>query len=112
MRILELQIKGFRSFREATWRPGDLNVLIGPNASGKSNLIQVVEFIRAAASGRLRDFVDREGGMGRLVWDGQDERIVVAHQKHDEYPHRQHRRHCHHCRQHHRFWQHPNSSNG
>ena len=52
-------------------------MLIGPNASGKSNLIQVFEFIRAAASGRLRDFVDREGGMGRLVWDGQDDHISL-----------------------------------
>ena len=37
MKITELEIQGYRSLKDVTWHLGDLNVVIGPNASGKSN---------------------------------------------------------------------------
>ena len=43
MKIIKLEVEGFRSLKSQTWCPGDLNVLIGPNASGKSNLLRVLE---------------------------------------------------------------------
>ncbi|MBD3266240.1 AAA family ATPase, partial [bacterium] len=75
MKILELNIKGFRSLKDVTWKPGDLNVLIGPNASGKSNLLRCLEFISASAEGKLGDYVKRAGGMEPLVWDGKADAI-------------------------------------
>ena len=45
MKIIELEIEGYRSLKSQSWRPGDLNVLIGPNASGKSNLLRVLEML-------------------------------------------------------------------
>ena len=30
MKIIKLEIEGFRSLKSQTWCPGDLNVLIGP----------------------------------------------------------------------------------
>lgn len=77
MKILELEVKGFRSLRELKWQPGDLNVVIGPNASGKSNLLRALEAINAAAAGHLGSYVQREGGMEPLVWDGRTEEIVL-----------------------------------
>lgn len=78
MRILKLDIEGFRSFKSQSWQPGDLNVLIGPNASGKSNLLRVLELLTAAAAGRLGEFIlRREGGMESLVWDGQVDGVRV-----------------------------------
>ena len=77
MRIIELAIEGYRSFKSQTWRPGDLNVVIGPNASGKSNLLRVLEMIGQAAQGRLGRHVQQEGGMDALVWDGQAEAVAV-----------------------------------
>ncbi len=71
MKILKLEIEGFRSFKSQTWCPGDLNVLIGPNASGKSNLLRVLEMLSVAAQGGLGKYVQQEGGMEPLVWDGQ-----------------------------------------
>ena len=76
MKIIELNITGFRSLKEVTWKPGDLNLIIGPNGSGKSNLLKALEMISEFARGHLSDQVTCEGGMGSLVWDGRAERIV------------------------------------
>jgi predicted ATPase len=70
MRILELEIEGFRSIASQAWRPGPLNVLIGPNAGGKSNLLRVLEFLSTAAQGRLGQYVLREGGIEPILFDG------------------------------------------
>ena len=46
MKILSLDIEGFRSLKRVDeWRPGDLNILIGPNASGKSNLLRALDLL-------------------------------------------------------------------
>jgi predicted ATPase len=70
MRILELEVEGFRSLKSQAWHPGDLNVVIGPNASGKSNLLRVLEFLQIASVGRLGDHIRREGGIEPILWDG------------------------------------------
>ncbi len=69
MKMLKLGVDGFKSLRQVEWRPSDLNVLIGPNASGKSNLMRSLELISAAASGTLAEFVRNGGGMGAIRWD-------------------------------------------
>jgi predicted ATPase len=71
MGIERLEIKGFRSLRDVVWEPGRLNVLIGPNASGKSNLLDACALLRESAHGKLNEGVVRRGGMAPLVWDGQ-----------------------------------------
>ncbi len=40
MSIQRLEAEGFRSFREMAWEPGSLNVFIGPNTCGRSNLLR------------------------------------------------------------------------
>ena len=45
MKIRDLKIEGFRSLKSVEWKPGDVNMLIGPNAGGKSNLLQALEMI-------------------------------------------------------------------
>ena len=75
MLIQELQIEGFRSLKSVTWKPGRLNVLIGPNGGGKSNLLRALEVLRASANGELRDTTIKMGGMAPLVWDGQARKI-------------------------------------
>lgn len=77
MKLLKLDIEGYRSLKNVSWQPGDLNVLIGPNASGKSNLLRVFELLRAAASGGLGDLVRDEGGMEPIVWDGSASAVRV-----------------------------------
>lgn len=70
MRIIELEIEGFRSIASQAWRPGSLNVLIGPNAGGKSNLLKSLELLSTAARGRLGKYVQDEGGIEPILFDG------------------------------------------
>lgn len=78
MKIVQLDIQGFRSLKDVSWRPGDLNVIIGPNGSGKSNLLKMLELISAAAQGKLSDYVQRSGGMGAILWDGSVNSITLS----------------------------------
>jgi len=78
MKILSLEIHGYRSLKDVSWTPGDLNVLIGPNGSGKSNLLRALELISISARGQLGKYIQRAGGMDPLVWDGKANRIRFA----------------------------------
>lgn len=75
MKIIQLEVEGFRSLKSQTWSPGELNVLIGPNASGKSNLLRVLEMLSIGARGELGRYIQQEGGMEPIVWDGQADRV-------------------------------------
>ena len=77
MKILNLKVEGFRSLRSIEWTPGDLNVVIGPNASGKSNLLSLLEMLAVSAQGALGKYVLSQGGIIPLVWDGRAERIAI-----------------------------------
>jgi len=55
---------------------GNLNILIGPNAAGKSNLIEALSLLRAtpvsatSSNMDLRSVVRRGGGVNEWVWKG------------------------------------------
>jgi predicted ATPase len=70
MEITTLNISGFRSLRQVTWLPGRLNVLIGPNGSGKTNLLRALALLKQAASGNLEQAVVHSGGLTQICWDG------------------------------------------
>lgn len=70
MKITQLDVEGFRSLRNVSWFPGDLNVVIGPNGTGKSNLLRLMELISVSAQGKLGKYIQSLGGMDPIVWDG------------------------------------------
>ncbi|RIK80344.1 chromosome segregation protein SMC [candidate division KSB1 bacterium] len=78
MKILQLDIEGFRSLKKVSWQPGDLNIVIGPNGSGKSNLLRFMELLSVSAQGRLGKYIQTLGGMDPLVWDGQATMILSS----------------------------------
>lgn len=78
MKIHQLEIEGYRSLKSQSWSPGDLNVLIGPNASGKSNVLRALELLNFAAKGELGRYVLEEGGMDSIVWDGRVREIRLV----------------------------------
>src|SRR6266478_1165542 len=58
MRTLEkLTIKNFKSIREQTLALGRLNVFIGGNGAGKSNLIEAFRFLREIVNQNLAGYV-------------------------------------------------------
>ena len=61
MAIRRLKVSNFRSFNELDVELGDFNVLIGANASGKSNFIEILRFLRDIRSG-LDDALSLQGG--------------------------------------------------
>ena len=77
MKIKTLEIKGFRSLSDVAWTPGDLNILIGPNAGGKSNVLCVLDMLSHSTVGRLGKYVQNAGGMGALIWDGRADTISI-----------------------------------
>ena len=77
MKITKLEIQGFRSLSDITWTPADLNILIGPNAGGKSNVLGVLEMLSHSTVGNLGRYVQKAGGMGALVWDGRADTISI-----------------------------------
>ncbi len=78
MKLLKLEVSGYRSLKNIVWEPGDLNVFIGPNASGKTNLIKALELLAASADGRLQHFVKSEGGMEPMLWDRHGDSITFT----------------------------------
>ena len=69
MLIENLQIRGLLSFRDTSLEMRSLNVLIGPNASGKSNLIEIMALLRGLPRD-LPDFFLRSGETSDWFWKG------------------------------------------
>ncbi|KRB21606.1 AAA family ATPase [Rhizobacter sp. Root16D2] len=72
MRQLEkLTIENYKSIRQQTLALGKLNVFIGGNGSGKSNLISVFRFLREIVTENLQGHVGVKGGADALLHLGQ-----------------------------------------
>ncbi len=69
MFIKSLHLKNILSFKDARLDLQPLNVLIGANGSGKSNLIDVIGLLQAVP-GDLAGFLRRNGPTGDWVWKG------------------------------------------
>lgn len=70
--IRDITIEGFRSIKSIDLELRPLNVLIGANGSGKSNLLIAIKMLRLAVMNRrfFFDFVEKSGGANRLLHFG------------------------------------------
>jgi predicted ATPase len=68
--ISSLQLSGWRSIRNETIDFGPVNVLIGANGAGKSNLLSFFKLVDELAAGRLDPFVASSGGADSLLFFG------------------------------------------
>jgi predicted ATPase len=73
-----LAVKGYRSIRSAWTRLDRVNVVLGANGTGKTNLYRSLAMLGDAARGGLARSVAREGGMPSLMWAGE-------HRKHERH---------------------------
>jgi predicted ATPase len=85
--IKKLQVKNYKSLKSLDLELGRRNVLVGPNMSGKSNLIDCFKFLtQMCISGVNTAFLNR-GGFPEVVWKGDDGPIsfwLVIEQEEDE----------------------------
>lgn len=68
MRISKIVLKNWRNFRSAEVELGDRVFLVGPNASGKSNFLDAIRFLRdvAKAGGGLQPALAGRGGLSKV----------------------------------------------
>ncbi len=66
MPIRKLTVRNFKSFKNLEVEPDNFTVVIGSNASGKSNFIQAIKFLRDIAKYGLANAVSLQGGVEYL----------------------------------------------
>lgn len=69
MIIKKIRLKNWKNFKSADVSLRDRTYLIGPNASGKSNFLDALRFLRDIAhpkAGGLQRAVDERGGLGKI----------------------------------------------
>ena len=59
--LKRLVLKGFKSIKEMDLELRSLNVLIGANGAGKSNLVSFFKMLSELAGGRLQNYVASAG---------------------------------------------------
>jgi predicted ATPase len=69
--IREIHVAGYRSVRNLHLRLGQINILTGANAAGKSNLYNSVFLLARAAAGGFAQVIAAEGGMPSVLWAGE-----------------------------------------
>ncbi|MGA2540757.1 MAG: AAA family ATPase [Verrucomicrobiota bacterium] len=67
MFVCRLAIANYKSLRDVVLEPKDLTVLIGANASGKSNLAECIDFISEVYRHGLEVAVARKGGYENIA---------------------------------------------
>ena len=69
MIITKIAVKNWRNFRHAEVSLQDTTYIIGPNASGKSNFLDVFRFLRDVANtqgGALAKALEMRGGYSKV----------------------------------------------
>lgn len=68
--IRTLAVANYRSLLSLAAPLGKLNVITGPNASGKSNLYRALRLLAETAQGGVAASLAREGGLASTLWAG------------------------------------------
>lgn len=79
--ITKIRLHNWKSFRDSTLYIEQMSLLIGTNASGKSNALDALDFLQRLASGNAVEKCVREtrGGSDWLIHKGHDEARLTAY---------------------------------
>jgi predicted ATPase len=80
--ITQLHVRNFKSLREIDLRLGPINILVGPNMSGKSNILDVVRFLHQvffpeAGTQGVAYALAQRGGPNEVLWKGGDNKLIT-----------------------------------
>lgn len=67
MAITNLTVSNFKSFKHLDLNLGRFNVVIGANASGKSNFAEIFRFLKSTEDNNLDDAISLHGGFDSIV---------------------------------------------
>lgn len=70
MAITDFHTKGYRSIKDLWLKMQPVNVIVGKNGTGKSNLYRAMYLISCAANGQLASALADEGGIKAALWAG------------------------------------------
>ena len=68
--LRKVELQNIFSFKAATVNLSSLNVLVGANGAGKSNLLKVISFVGETARSDLLPAIDSFGGLSRMMFRG------------------------------------------
>lgn len=68
--LKSIAIRGYKSIEDQALELSELNVVIGANGSGKSNLIGLFRFLEQVVTRNLQPHVGDEGGADRFLFHG------------------------------------------
>ncbi|HFU75421.1 MAG TPA: hypothetical protein ENK99_01760 [Campylobacterales bacterium] len=77
MKLTKLYIHNYKSFYDTTIELDKMNIVVGENNSGKSNLIDVLEFIDISIKKDLFQAVIEKGGFEKLFNYNYDEKFIT-----------------------------------
>ncbi len=72
MHISSIRLVNFKNFVDVSVDFGEFNVIIGANASGKSNLVTVIKFLKDAATHGIDNAISIQGGFSYIRTIGHD----------------------------------------
>ena len=70
MMLRSMLAENYRSLRSIRMDLGQVNLFVGENGTGKSNLYRSLQLVQAAARGTLASEIAAEGGMASALWTG------------------------------------------
>ena len=68
--VREFRAREFRSLKAIAYPMSNLDVFVGANGAGKTNLYRALELLRAAAANTLAHDLAKEGGLSSALWAG------------------------------------------
>ena len=79
--ITRLRVRNFKSLRDIDLPLGPLNVLVGPNMAGKSNILDVLKFLfevffPEANTLGIGYALAQRGGPSEVLWKGGEDKLI------------------------------------
>lgn len=78
MRLSKLSVRSFRVLAKADVAFRPLTVMIGPNGSGKTTVLEALSLLAVSAQGGLSDRISQLGGFSHLLTYGADRLVIGA----------------------------------